>query len=173
MTDWQTVVGRHAVRMWQTAYRLLSDHDDAADCVQDAFLAALEVARKETVENWGALLARLVTCRALDQLRRRMRRAAVEERPPDWAQVASGAAGPVQQAQADELAERLCHALGDLPPREAEVFCLRYFNRLSYRAIAGQLGLQRSAVGVLLHRARRRLEPMVLEEETEVSSHES
>ncbi len=161
MTDWQAVVDRHARGMWQTAYRLLDDHDDAADCVQDALLAALEIARREAVQNWAALLARLVTCRALDRLRRRMRRAAVEDTPLDWAEVPSDTPGPVQQAQAAELADRLCGALAELPQQQAEVFCLRYFSQLSYRAIARQLDLRPSAVGVMLHRARRRLSQLL------------
>ena len=165
MTDWQAVVGRHAGGMWRTAYRLLNDHDDAADCVQDAFLAALDIARREEVQNWAALLTHLVTCRALDRLRRRIRHTAVEETPLDWAEVASDTAGPVQQAQAAELADRLCDALAELPPQQAEVFCLRYFGSLSYRAIARQLDLRPSAVGVVLHRARQQLQQLL---ETEI-----
>ncbi|MCH8044681.1 MAG: sigma-70 family RNA polymerase sigma factor [Planctomycetes bacterium] len=173
MTDWQAVVGRHAGGMWQTAYRLLNNHDDAADCVQDALLAALQIARREPVRNWAALLSRLVTCRALDRLRRRMRRAAVEDTPLDWAEVASDDAGPVQQAQAAELADRLCGALTELPQQQAEVFCLRYFSRLSYRAIARQLDLRPSAVGVVLHRARGRLQELLEPVVSEEKNHET
>jgi RNA polymerase sigma-70 factor (ECF subfamily) len=51
--------------------------------------------------------------------------------------------------------------LGLLPDRQAEVFCLRCLEDLSYRAIAKQLDLKVSAVSVLLHRARARLRELL------------
>ena len=65
--------------------------------------------------------------------------------------------GPLQELEATELAGRLRKALAELPRAQAEVFALRCVSELSYEAIAEQLGLSRSAVGVLLHRARRTL----------------
>ena len=75
--------------------------------------------------------------------------------------MASANPGPVEEAQAAELSERLRGALAKLPEQEAEVFCLRCLSELSYRDIAQQLKLKTSAVGVLLHRARRRLREML------------
>jgi RNA polymerase sigma-70 factor (ECF subfamily) len=48
-------------------------------------------------------------------------------------------------------------ALAQLPPQEAQVFCLRYLNDMSYRQIAKQLNIKTNAAGVLLHRARAKL----------------
>ena len=59
--------------VWRTAYRLLGNRADADECFQEAFLAALEVSRREPVRDWGALLRRLAAARALDRLRRRYR----------------------------------------------------------------------------------------------------
>jgi RNA polymerase sigma-70 factor (ECF subfamily) len=64
---------------------------------------------------------------------------------------------PVQQAEQRELADRLRDAMRLLAPQEAQVFCLRYFNDMSYRQIAQQLGINANATGVLLHRAKARL----------------
>lgn len=71
--------------------------------------------------------------------------------------VASSNPGPVEEAQAAELAARLRRALAELPDQQAEVFCLRCIEQRSYREIGQQLGLKTSAVGVLLYRARGRL----------------
>jgi len=70
---------------------------------------------------------------------------------------ASPEPGPVQHAQKAELSARLRQALTQLPPREAEVFCLRFLDDLTYRQIGEQLNLETNAVGVLLHRARAKL----------------
>jgi RNA polymerase sigma factor (sigma-70 family) len=63
----------------------------------------------------------------------------------------------MQQAQQRELAAKLRDAIGQLAPQEAQAFCLRYFNDMSYRQIAKQLGIRTNAAGVLLHRAKARL----------------
>jgi RNA polymerase sigma factor (sigma-70 family) len=47
--------------------------------------------------------------------------------------------------------------LTELPPRQAQAFCLRYLNDMSYRQIAKELGIKTNAAGVLLHRARAKL----------------
>ncbi|MBN2130337.1 MAG: sigma-70 family RNA polymerase sigma factor [Sedimentisphaerales bacterium] len=71
--DWQSIVNEHGPLVWQTAYRLVGNEADAADCLQETFLAALEVSRREEVRNLGGLLVRLATTRAIDSLRRRNR----------------------------------------------------------------------------------------------------
>ncbi len=161
MTDWERIVGRHGPAVWQTAYRLLGNRDEAADCYGQTFLAALEFSRGQKVRNYGGLLRCLCTCRAMDRLRKRARLSGQEERLADWSNVASANPGPVDQAQAAELSERLRRALGKLPGQEAEVFCLRCLSELSYRDIGKQLGLKTSTVGALLHRARGRLREML------------
>ena len=70
-------------------------------------------------------------------------------------------ADPSQEAEAIELAERLRAALAQLPPQQAEVFCLSCFDQLSYREIGGRVGLTTSAAGLLLHRARGRLRELL------------
>jgi len=170
MTDWQTIVGQHGGLVWRTAYRLVGNHADAADCMQEAFIAAVELSRRQAVRNWPGLLARLATTRALDCLRSRLRRHAWQGGQADWAGFADPNPGPPQEAQAAELSCRLRQAMAHLPNDQAEVFCLRFLNELSYREIAGQLGLTKSAVGVLLHRARRRLGELLSPAEVERKS---
>ena len=157
MTDWQRVVSEHSDAVRQTAWRLVGNEADAADCLQEAFMAAVKVSRNRRVRNWRGLLKVLATRRALDKLRSRIRQSARSSSLADWSAVASPAPGPVQTAEAAELAARLRLALPQLSPAQAEVFCLRHLDDLSYRQIAGQLDIKMSAVGVLLHRARTRL----------------
>jgi len=161
MTDWQEIVARHNELAWRTAYRLLGRYEEAADCLQEAFLAAWEVSKTERIRNWPALLVRLVSRRALDRLRRRLRLAGRSQDMPDWSALAAKDPSPADQAIGSELAERLRGALSRLPDRQAEVFCMRCLNDLSYKDIARQLEMKVSAVGVLLHRARSRLRELL------------
>ena len=161
MADWQKIVSQHSGLVWKTAYRLLGNHQEAADCFQETFLAALELSRRQRVRNWPALLTRLCTCRAIDLLRRRLRQTHRTNGLDKWSSVASSNPGPVELAQASELSARIRLALTQLPNQQAEVFCMRFLNDLSYRDIARQLGIKNSAVGVKLHRARSRLRELL------------
>ena len=53
MTDWPAIVRRHGPTVWRTAYRLLNDHADAADCFQETFLSALEMSRRQKVPSFS------------------------------------------------------------------------------------------------------------------------
>jgi RNA polymerase sigma-70 factor (ECF subfamily) len=156
MPDWPEILERDGPAVWRTAYRLLNHHADADECFQEAFLAAVEVSRRQPVRSWRALLQRLATTRAMDRLRQRCRRRS-HEQSADWSTVAGSDLSPAQSSENAELAGRLRDALAHLPPRQAEVFSLFALDDWTYREIAQQLSLSVDAVGVLLHRARQRL----------------
>ena len=157
MIDWQLIIEEHGSAVWQTAYRLLGNDADAADCFQETFISALKFCRRKQVRNFSALLSRLATARAIDQLRRRIRRSRSTTDNADWTVLQSTNPSPSQQAQHNELAEGLRISLSKLPTQEAQVFCLRYLNDMSYQQIANELGIKTNAAGVLLHRARAKL----------------
>jgi len=153
--DWQTIVTECGPLVWRTAYRLLGNHADAADCFQEAFLAALELSRRQSVRNMPGLLVRLATTRAIDRLRQRLRQEQWRTEDPDGD--GTGSSSPADLVQAEELVGQLREAIGELPVQEAKVFCLRYLSDMSYRQIASQLGIGINVVGVALYRAKARL----------------
>ena len=170
MTDWQGILDEHGPAVWRTITRLLRDPADAADCMQEALVAAVQVARHKPVVSWRALLIHLATCKAIDAVRRRIRRRA------RWADVdASRLPGrgpsPDAAAVAGELSDRLVRSLAELPPQWSQAFCLRVLDELSYEQIAAQMETTTSHVGVLLHRARARLREL-LESARVVEPHE-
>src|SRR5437867_4332505 len=115
MTDWSQIVEQHGPLVWRTAQRLLCQEADTADCFQRTFVAALELSQRQTIRHWPALLRRLTTARALEQLRGRMRdrnrfvtganRNGVDH------QIDHKAIEPDRAAVADELADHLRTAL--------------------------------------------------------------
>ena len=161
MTNPQDLLRQHGGLVWQTVYRLLAHDADAADCFQETFLSAMEVARRQEVRNWPGLLHRLATTRALDCLRRRYREANRRIELTDWDELPASAANPAYQAQASELAEHLRQALGQLPAQQSEVFCLRHLSGLNYEQIASEMDISVDVVGVTLHRARGRLRELL------------
>jgi len=160
MIDWDDLMRREGPAVWRTAYRVLRSQADADESFQETFLAALEVSSRQPVRNWPALLQRLAASRAIDRLRKRLRRGQHEE-IADLAQAASNADDPSQHAEAVELASALRWALAQLPARHAEVFCLHELGDWSSQQIADQFGITANSVGVILHRARQKLQQLL------------
>jgi RNA polymerase sigma-70 factor (ECF subfamily) len=154
MTDWPTILRDHGPLVWRTAYRLLNHHADAADCFQKTFLAAVELAGRESVRHWPAVLKRLATARALETLRVRYRNRPAEPLPE---LVDLRVHDPLDTVTDGELADRLRAAVAELDPTLANVFCLICLEGLSNVEAAAQLGVTANHAGVLLHRARQAL----------------
>jgi RNA polymerase sigma-70 factor (ECF subfamily) len=156
MPDWDEILSREGPAVWRTAYRIVGDRADADECFQEAFLSAWEVASREPVERWGALLKRLVAARAVDRLRRRYRRPSHED-VTDWNGLQGPDPPPSQAVEHAELSTQLREALASLPPKQAEAFCLQVLEGWSYSEIAERMEESTDAVGVLLYRARKHL----------------
>ncbi len=159
MTDWERLVKDHGPAVFGTAWRILGHAADAEEVVQEVFLEALRVQRAQHVERWPGLLRRLAACRALDRLRQRQRSRclALDDGLPEFGP------GPEAAAVGRELADRLRREVARLPQREGAVFCLRYFEDLSNQQIARALDISIGAVATALHKARAKLEAVLLE----------
>ena len=127
--------------------------------MQDVFLELIARRQDARPESWAAVLRWMTSRRALDRLRRR---AASREREDG---ALAGRPALAEDAVGDlcaaEMLDWLRSAVTRLPPRQAEVFTLRCFAEMSYDEIAAASGLERSAVGTILHEARRQLEAML------------
>src|SRR5271166_6943731 len=161
MTDWEAVVGQHVEIVRRTVYRLVGNDADAWDCVQETFLEAVRIDRREPVHDWPALLRHLATARALDLLRMRSRQRCRCSAEADLAQAISREPNPSGHAEASELADRLRAAVGQLPRRQAQVFCLTCFEQMTSEEVGQRLGISPTAARMLLSRARRRLQRLL------------
>ena len=161
MTDWEAVVRQYEGIVQRTVQRLVGNHADAWDCVQETFLEAVRIDRRKPVRNWPGLLRHLATTRALDLLRVRSRHRARCNPEADPAEVIGREPNPSGRAQASELADRLRAALGQLSSRQADVFCLTCFEQMTAEEIAERLRVKPTAVRMLLCRARARLRQLL------------
>jgi RNA polymerase sigma-70 factor, ECF subfamily len=158
MVDWPRIVAEHGPLVFGTAWRILGHAADVEDVVQEVFLQAYQLQQTRPVRYWSGFLRRLAACRALDRLRQRKAVVSLHGVNPICPE-----SGPDTQAIEHEMRERLRLAIAELPPREAEVFCLRYFEDLAYETIAEMLGIRRGAVAAALHKARTKLEALLLQ----------
>jgi RNA polymerase sigma-70 factor (ECF subfamily) len=153
VADWDRIVHEHGALVYRTAWRILGHAADTEDVVQEVFLQVHQFVQSRPVRHWSGLLRRLAACRALDRLRQRRCAQSL-----DGLELACQCETPEDALVSRELAERLRQAIAELPPREAEVFCLRYFDELSYQDIADTLAITGGAVAMALHKARAKLE---------------
>jgi RNA polymerase sigma-70 factor (ECF subfamily) len=163
--EWELLVREHGTMVFRTAWRIVGNAADAEDIAQEVFLEAHRLRARQVVQNWGGMLRRLATCRSLDRLRERKNVLSL-----DVAVLAGTSSDPTETAIERELAERLRVAITQLPRREAEVFCMRFFEGLGTEQIAHALQIATGAVGVALHKARTKLEGLLGEDSDEETS---
>ena len=141
-------------RVYGYVATLLRDRVAAEEVTAQAFERAYRRRRsfrpaRGSQEAWLFGIARNA---ALDELRRRKRRAALETDPEDVY-----APGPDEQADDALRREAVRAALGRLAPRERELVALKFAGGLSHEEIGRVLGISASNAGTRLHRTLEKL----------------
>ena len=123
------------------------DVDLARDAADEAFVRALSkaeaISRMEAPEAWVYKVA-------LNVMRRRQRRRAIEERLFRWPRVEPSTSGP-------EPHPELWEAVKALPERQKLAVVLRYIADLTEPEIAAVMGISRGTVAATLAAGRSRL----------------
>ena len=151
----------HHRRVLMAAYRITGSMADAEDVAQSVFLR-LTAGDEPAMTNAGSYLYRAAINGALDLLRRK------QTEPLDSASaVPSQGRGsrPEAEAAAAQLVSWLRTALGELSPRAAEMFTLRYVEELDNRDIAALMHTSQAVVAVTLHQVRSKLKKRLNEME--------
>jgi RNA polymerase sigma-70 factor (ECF subfamily) len=152
----------HYRRVLLAAYRVLGNMADAEDIAQCVFLRLRE-AEMPIIANAGSYLYRAAINGALDLLRSRKRAALEPLDAADGIADTGQGASPEADASASELARWLRSALGELTPRAAEMFALRYLEEFSNGEIAGLMNTSQAVVAVTLYQTRAKLKKRLRE----------
>lgn len=145
------LVRRHQRRAYAVARAIVTNHEDAEDAVQEAFLHAYKAMHRFLPDQaFGAWLHRIVANAALDATRRRKVRDA-DELPET---VASPFRDP---AVSDELRRRLKEALDALPERQRAVIVLHDVEGYKHAEIGRMLEIPEGTARSDLHYARSHL----------------
>ena len=133
---------------------LLRSRSTAEDVTAQAFERAFRKARSYDPGKGGprAWLFGIARNAALDELRRRKRRAGLEGDPEDLARPA-----PDDQAELALRRQVVRAALAALDGRERDLIALKFAGGLSNAEIGRVLGMSESAVGTRLHRTVTKL----------------
>ena len=156
-SELEAVFRAHHARVLQAAYRVTGSMADAEDVAQSVFLrlARADIGSRG-ITHLESYLQRSAVNAALDLLRARRNRDTVPVEPADTLH-ASSAMSPERALSSSEIREQLGRALGNLHPRVAEMFTLRYLEELDNREIARLMNTSQAVVAVTLFRARAQL----------------
>lgn len=160
-----TLILHYQDMVFNTALRILSDEDLAADAAQEAFISAFRSIATFRGGSFKAWLMRTVTNACYDELRRQKRRPTTPLEPdtadgdemdsPKW--LADPNMTPAQQSEADELEHAIQHCLDALPVEFRTAVVLADIQGMDYTEVASVSKVPLGTIKSRLARARLRL----------------
>jgi RNA polymerase sigma-70 factor (ECF subfamily) len=150
---------RHVRSIYSLALRIVRDHAEAEEVVQDVFSQAWRQAQRFDAArgNVSAWLLTLTKSRAIDRLRGRRSRAWEASDHRDAADVLDTGLGPDAQAASAEQIGRVRASLRSIPLAERIVLELAYFEGHTHSEIAAQLELPLGTVKTRIRQGLLRL----------------
>lgn len=162
LTAFNQLVLIHQKQMFNIAYRMMGDQSLAADMTQDAFIKAHKSIKSLKGDNFKAWVARIVSNRCLDELRKQKRRGeesieAVTDGFESPRFLASETDNPESvQVEKDRFVV-IKRCLEGLPPDQRNAIILRDVQGYDYASISETLELSLGTVKSRISRARASL----------------
>jgi RNA polymerase sigma-70 factor (ECF subfamily) len=153
------LVDAYKERLYWHIRRMVLDHDDTDDCLQNTFVKAwrsLDHFRGDAqLYTW---LYRIATNESITFLTRQ------QTRGGNMDLAAAGRLATDPWFDGDQLQATLHKAIAKLPPKQKAVFNLRYFEEMPYEKIAQVLETSEGALKASYHHAYEKIKAWVREE---------
>lgn len=151
----EAVVGKYGSRLYWQIRHVVTYHDDADDVLQNTFVKAwlaLDTFRGDSaLSTW---LYRIAANESLTYLQQRRDNISIDSAEADLDNTLEGD----PYFDGDET-ERLLHeALATLPPKQRQVFTLRYYDQMKYEDMAEVLSTSVGALKASYHIATKKIE---------------
>ena len=166
------LVDKYASWVYQIAFRMTNDRDDADDIAQEAFIRAFSAISKfKQRSSFSTWLYRIAVNVCHDELKRRKRapqpmsalQSEDDSEDPIAQLAANESSDPAEIVEARERQRAVQQAIGSLPEHYRMVLILRDLQGLSYEEIAQVVGDRVGTVKSRINRARlalrEKLEP--------------
>ena len=151
------IVSKYQTKIYWHIRRLVLDHEDASDIVQDVFVKAWQAFadfRKDSaIYTW---LYRIATNEAISFLNKKKRRYFISFN--DYENILSEKLEADTYFKGDDIQKKLQKAILTLPPKQRAVFNLRYFDEMKYDEMAKVLGKSEGALKANYHHAANKIE---------------
>ena len=146
----------YAKAMFNICYRIVNDHDDAEDVLQDAFVSAFKgLGSYHGEATFGAWLKRIVINKSINFLnKKRIEVVTLEEGPEDYVEE--------ENTIVDHLTvNRVKEAIGRLPDGYRVVFSLYLLEGYDHGEIAQVLGITESTSKSQYNRAKKKIKELL------------
>lgn len=159
---------KHHRKVYRTAYRIIRNHEDAEDAVQDSFIRAFKhLGEFDERAQFSTWLVRIAINSALMILRKKNQKRDVSMDQSDAEgqnelplQIPDVRPDPEQHYLRTERRRMVRHAIGKLRPRVRRVIQISQLDECSVKETACKLGISTSATKSLLLRGRASLRKM-------------
>jgi RNA polymerase sigma-70 factor (ECF subfamily) len=153
----EALVGTYQKPVFNVAYRILGNPDDAADVTQAAFLKAFEnLDGFDPNYKFFSWIYRIAVNESINQLKRIRKQQPLDESEP------AGGPGPDDEVEAGNLSRELQDGLMALNEDYRTVIVLRHFSDCSYRQISEILQIPEKTVKSRLYSARQLMKEQLL-----------
>lgn len=153
----ELLVHRYQRPVYNAAYRLLGNTDDARDITQTVFMKVFEQLNDyDPRYRFFSWIYRIAVNESLNMLRKTSR-----EQPISGMETIAADTNPERETDQSVLIDRVQASLMQMDSGDRVVLVLRHFLDCSYRDISGVLGIPEKTVKSRLYSARQRLRALV------------
>jgi len=152
------LVERYKHMVFTLAIKILKNHEEAEEVAQDVFIkvyAALPTFKGNS--KFSTWLYKIAYYRSLDCLKKQQRNLNTRSIDTDTEYHLSDMEDTLASLEASERKLAIKSAIEELPPDDAVVITLHYFEELSLKEIAEIMNIAANTVKVRLFRSRKRL----------------
>ena len=158
------LVGQYERPVFNAAYRILGNTDDAADVTQTVFLKAFEhIADFNAKHKFFSWIYRIAVNESINQIKKR------RHQEPLADSQASPWRGPAEDLDSELLCNRVQAALMELNEEYRAVVVLKHFSGCSYQQISEILQLPEKTVKSRLYTARQSMKKTLMRDGAEPS----
>lgn len=165
--EFQEVVETYRERVFQTAYGIVQNMEDAKDITQEVFLKVFE--KRDSFKGearFSTWIYRITVNASIDMLRKRKGRSSVkleegvgyEHLKKENSSISSHQPSPFEKTYLDEMRQKIKEAFMKLSPEHRSTLVLREIEGLSYQEIANTMACSTGTVMSRLHYARKKMQ---------------
>lgn len=170
VASFEALIKPHQTTIFNIAYRICENRNDAEDIAQDALVKAFcSISEFKGESKFSTWLYRIATNTALDAVKRRKRHMTESldskihtDDGEITLDIPSSEPSPETRAESKEIKIEVQRALNRLPEINRTIIILRDINGLAYNEIAEILGCSEGTVKSRLSRARQKLKEILL-----------
>jgi len=162
--DFRTILANYQDRVYNQAYRILGNAEDAEEATQDIFLKiykSLDDFRGDSkMSTW---IYRITSNECISRLRKKqLETSSLDEPFEDDGRslsdvIADGGADPITILESDETAGMIRAEVQKLPANWAMAVSLYHFDDLSYDEVAEMMEIPKATVATYISRGRKQL----------------